>query len=175
MKLRVLLLSLAALLLVTLLAQLNHTLGPWQLHVWCGGLFVAFAALRLDFRTGAAAVFIGGLLLDAGSPVTFGTHALLFLAAHAVIFNVRARVPRDETIVGVIAALLANLGLFLALSFLRVDLGPDSGEAWMRDFSDLLVSQLVLVLIAPWFFAMQTRLLQLGGTQLRDASRGSAL
>ncbi len=173
MKLRVFILSLASLLLVVLLGQLNHYLGPWQLHAWCGGLFVAFAALRLDFRTGAAAAFIGGLLLDAGSPVTFGTHALLFLAAHAAIFNVRARAPRDETIVGVIAALLANLGLFLALSFLRVDLGPDSGEAWMRDFADLLVSQLVLALIAPWFFAVQANLLRMSGTHIRDASRGA--
>ena len=171
MKLRALLLSLASLLLVSLLAQLNHYLGPWQLHVWCGGLFVAFAALRLDFPSGAAAAFIGGLLLDAGAPVAFGTHALLFLAAHAVVFNIRARAPRDETIVGVIVALLANLGLFLALSFLRIDLSPDAGEAWMRNFADLLVSQLVIALIAPWFFALQTRLLQLGGTHLDNSSR----
>ena len=171
MKLRVLILSLASLLLVTLLAQLNHYLGPWQLHAWCGGLFVAFIALRLDFAAGAAASFIGGLLLDAGAPVTFGTHALLFLAAHAVIFNIRARAPRDETIVGVIVALLANLGLFLALSFLRIDLSPDAGEAWMRNFADLLVSQLAIALVAPWFFALQTRLLHLGGTHLDSTSR----
>jgi hypothetical protein len=43
----------------------------------------------------------------------------------------------------------------------------------MRNFTDLLVSQLVLVLIAPWFFAVQTSLLRLGGTHLRDASRGA--
>jgi len=173
MKLRVLLLSIASLLLVTLLAQLNHYLGAWQLHAWCGGLFVAFTALRLDFRAGAAAAFIGGLLFDAGAPVPFGTHALLFLAAHAVIFNVRARAPRDETIIGVMAALLANLGLFIAISFIRLDGAPDSGEAWMRDFADLLVSQIVLALVAPWFFAMQARLLRLGGTELRDTARGA--
>ncbi|HTJ77749.1 MAG TPA: hypothetical protein VL357_02030 [Rariglobus sp.] len=173
MKLRVLLLSIASLLLVTLLAQLNHYLGVWQLHVWCGGLFIAFAALRLDFRTGAAASFIGGLMLDANAPVAFGTHALLFLAGHAVIFNIRARAPRDETIVGVMVALLANLGLFLVISFLRLDGVPDSGEAWMRDFADLLVSQMVIALIAPWIFAMQARLLQLGGTELRDNARGA--
>ena len=173
MKLRVFLLSLASLLLVVLLDQLNHYLGPWQLHVWCGGLFVAFAALRLDFRTGAATSFIGGLLLDAGTPVAFGTQALLFLAAHAVIFTVRARAPREETIVGVIFALLANLGLFLALSFLRIDDSPDAGAAWMRVFADLLVSQLVIALIAPWFFAVQARILQLGGIDMRGASRGS--
>jgi rod shape-determining protein MreD len=173
MKRRVLLLSLASLLLAFLLDQLNHYLGAWQVHVWCGGLFVAFAALRLDFRSGAAASFIGGLILDAGAPVAFGTHALLFLAAHAAVFNIRSRAPREETIVGVIVALLVNLGLFLALSFIRIDGSPDAGAAWLRDFADLLASQLLIALVAPWFFAVQARLLRLGGADFRVAPHGA--
>ncbi len=171
MNRRVLMLLLASLLLAVLLGQLNHYLGAWQLHVWCGGLFVTLAALRLDFRTGATTAFLAGLLLDAGSPVVFGTHALLFLAAHAVIFNARARAPRDETLVGVIIALLANLGLFLALSFLRIGAASAPGDAWMRNFADLALSQIVLALVAPWFFAIQIRTLQLGGVALRQNSR----
>ncbi|HEY9248583.1 MAG TPA: hypothetical protein VIO38_05610 [Rariglobus sp.] len=171
MKRRVLILSAASLLLALLLGQLNHLLAPWQIHVWCGGLFVAFVALRLGYRTGAAAAFIAGLLLDAGEPVAFGTQGFLFLAAHAVIFTVRARAPREENVVGVVFALIANLGLFLGLSFLRIDATPEPAAAWMRSFADLLVSQIVLTLIAPWFFAVQTRLLELAGTNLRDFSR----
>ena len=171
MKRRVLILTAASLLLALLLGQLNHYLAVWQVHVWCGGLFVAFVALRLGYRTGATAAFIAGLLLDAGTPVAFGTQGFLFLAAHAVIFTVRARAPRDETIVGVMVALLANLGLFLALSFLRIDPLIEPAQAWMRVFADLLVSQVVLALIAPWFFAVQTRLLEANGTNLREFSR----
>jgi len=171
MKTRVLILSAASLLLAWVLTQINHYLAPWQLHVWCGGLFVAFAALRLGYRTGAIAVFIAGLLLDAGKPVAFGTQAFLFLAAHAVIFNVRARAPRDETIVGVVTALLVNLGLFLALSFPHIDSSRFAAGSWMRCFADLLVSQIVLALLAPWFFSVQTRLLEFGGTNLRDFAR----
>lgn len=171
MKSRVLILTAASLLLSVVLGQLNHYLAVWQVHVWCGGLFVAFAALRLGYRTGALAAFVAGLLLDAGEPVAFGTQGFLFLAAHAVIFNVRARAPREETIVGVVVALLANLGLFLALSFMRIDPAVQPAAAWMRCFGDLLASQITLALIAPWFFAVQTRLLELGGTNLRDFSR----
>jgi rod shape-determining protein MreD len=173
MNRRALLLVLASLLLATLLGELNHYLGAWQLHVWCGGLFVAFAALRLDFRTGATAAFLAGLLFDAHAPVAFGTQALLFLAAHAVIFNARARAPREVTLVGVIIALLANLALFLALSFLRIGASPAPGETWMRDFADLLVSQAVIALVAPWFFALQARLLQIGGVGLRETARSA--
>ncbi len=170
---RLLILTAASLLLALLLGQLNHYLAIWQLHVWCGGLFVAFVGLRLGYRTGASAAFLAGLLLDAGEPVAFGTQAFLFFAAHAVIFTIRARAPRDETIVGVMIALLANLGLFLALSFLRIDPLIEPAQAWMRVFADLLISQMVLVLIAPWFFAVQLRLLEASGTTARELSRGT--
>lgn len=171
MKRRVLILSAAALLLVLLLGQLNHYLSVWQLHVWCGGLLVTFAALQLGYRTGAAACFISGLLLDAGLPLAFGTQGILFLAAHAIIFNIRSRAPRGEAIVGVVIALIANLGLFLVLGFLRIDHAAHPAGAWLRAFADLLASQLVIALIAPWFFSLQARLLALGGTDLRDAVR----
>lgn len=171
MNRRALMLLLTSLLLAVLLGQLNHYLGAWQFHVWCGGLYITLAALRLDFRTGATTAFLTGLMLDAGSPVIFGTHALLFLAAHAVIFNARARAPRDETLVGVIIALLANLGLFLALCFLRIGDTSNPGDAWMRNFADLALSQIVLALIAPWFFVVQIRTLKLGGVGLRQNPR----
>lgn len=171
MQNRVLILTAASLLLALVLGQLNHYLSVWQLHVWCGGLFVTFVALRLGYGTGAIAAFIAGLLLDAGQPVAFGTQAFLFLAAHAVVFTIRARAPRDATIVGVMIALLANLGLFLALSFLRIDPAIKAEQSWLRVFADLLLSQIVLALIAPWFFAVQTRLLQLQGSDSRELSR----
>ncbi len=172
MKRRVLILAAASLLLAWVLGQLNHYLALWQIHVWCGGLFVTFVALRLGYRMGAVTSFIAGLLLDAGAPVAFGTQGFLLLAAHAVIFTIRARAPREETIIGVVIALFANLGLFLALSFLRIDSLVNPAPAWMRVFADLLVSQLVLALIAPWFFAVQTRLLEATGANLRrDFSR----
>ena len=171
MKKRLLILTMATLLLALLLGQLNHYLAVWQIHVWCGGLFVAFAALRLGYSTGASAAFISGLLLDAGEPVAFGTQAFLFLAAHAFIYKIRARAPRGETVVGVVVALIANLALFLALSFIRIDPAVDTARAWLRVFADLLVSQITIALIAPWFFAVQTRLLELSGNPLRDISR----
>jgi hypothetical protein len=172
MKNRVLLLFAASLLLLLLLGQLNHHLAAWQLHVWCGGLFVAFAGLRVAYGVGASAAFLAGLMLDSTAPVPFGTQGFLFLAAHAVVFNIRARAPRDEVAVGVLVALLANLGLFLALGFLRIEAGADSARGWMRSFADLLVSQVVLALIAPWFFAIQQRLLErAAGTTRPFASR----
>ncbi len=151
------------LLLWVLVAQVNHVLGPAHVFLFAGGLFVTYAALVLPLRDGLAAVLLAGLLCDAGAPVRFGTHLLLFTAAHAVVFNIRDRVPRDETVARVIVALLVNLALFLALSFALVGRGPAPGAVWPRLILDLACSQVFLAIIAPWFFALQARSLVLTG------------
>ncbi len=156
---------LTLLLLWVIVAQANHYLAQLHVHLFVGGLFVAFVALRLPHRAGLGAVLLGGMLCDATAPVRFGTFALLFLVAHAVIFNLRDRLPREETIVRVLVALLANLGLFLVLSFILIGDAPSPAAAWGRLFFDLLCSQVVIALIGPWFFALQGRALDLARTE----------
>lgn len=143
-------------LLWAVLSELNHALSPWHVYVWIGGLFVTYAALTLSLRAGVSASLLAGMLCDASAPIPFGTHALLFAAAHVVIFNVRDRVPRDETVARVICALLANFALSLVFSLFLISRQPSLAHAWPRMLFDLICSQLLIVLIAPWFFALQT-------------------
>jgi len=150
-------------LLWTVVAQANEALASAHVYLFAGGLYVTFAALVLPGGPGLAAVLLAGLLCDANAPVRFGTHALLFAAAHAVLVQLRDRLPHEHTAGRVVVALLANLGLFLALSLLRMGRLPDPAEAWGRLGSDLVASQLFLALAAPWFFALQTRALALSG------------
>jgi hypothetical protein len=154
---------LTLLLLWVLVAQINHYLAPLQIYLFSGGLFVTYAALRLPLASGYAAVIAGGMLCDASSApsVTFGTHALLFAFALAVIHSVRDRMARDETLIRLAVALVANLGLFLAFSFIRVAGSPAPSATWLRLFLDLLCSQLLIGLLGPWFFALQHRALGL--------------
>jgi rod shape-determining protein MreD len=148
---------LTLLVLWVIIAQVNHALAGFHVYVFAGGLFVAYAALALPLRAGLAAVLLGGLLCDASAPVPFGTHLFLFAVAHAIVFHIRDRVPRDETVARIIITLLANLGLFLALSFALVSRNPSPAVLWPRLIIDLIVSQLLIALIAPWFFALQAR------------------
>ncbi|HXA14906.1 MAG TPA: hypothetical protein VNW23_07240 [Opitutaceae bacterium] len=165
-------LALLPLVLLTLLvSQLNHALASWHVSLFVGGLLVVFTALRLDFDTGFAAVFLTGLLCDAAAPVRFGTHAFLFATAHTLIFSVRGRLPRDETLVSLFFALLANLGIFIALSLLLLARSPLPFGSWPRLLSNLLCSQVFLALVAPWFFALQARTFSLAGFELRNTSR----
>jgi len=168
MRRRWLIIFATLLLLWVLVAQVNHYLAVWRVYLFVGGLYVTYAALQLPLRSGLAATLLGGLLCDANSPVPPGTHTLLFAAAHAVLFHVRDRVPRDETVTRVILALLANLALFLVFSFLLIGLSPVPAAIWPRLIFDLACSQVFLALIAPWFFALQGRAQELAGLRERS-------
>jgi cell shape-determining protein MreD len=152
---------LTVVLLWAVVAQANHYLAGAHLYLFVGGLLVAHAALALPLRSGMAVSFLAGIVCDANALIPFGTHALLFASAHAVLFNLRDRLPHDEMAGRVVIALFANLALFLALSFLEIDRSPAPAAAWLRLFADLACSQVFLALIAPWFFMLQTRAIEL--------------
>jgi len=158
---RILALFFSALLLWSLIAITNHYLASWQVYLFVGGLFVVYGALQLPLRAGLYASLLAGLLCDAGAGTRFGLHAVLFGLAHGLVFNLRGRLDRDGTVVRVVVALLTNLALFLGLSLTQISALPAPGAAWLRLLWDLLWSQLALVLIAPWFFAVQRRALVL--------------
>lgn len=134
---------------------MNHALSAWHVYLSVAGLFVTFGALVLPLRDGLVATVLAGLLLDATTPADPGTHLLLLAAAHVVIFHLRSRIPRADTIARVVVALLANLALFLGFSFLQITRSPAPAAAWPRLIADLLASQVFLILVAPWFFALQ--------------------
>lgn len=159
--LRWLLVWLANLLLLWLTGLANHHLAPLGVHLHVSGLLVAFAALRLDPRHGFVASVLTGLAADSLAPLPFGAHAFLFGLAHATLVSGRRRFPREEPIFATVVALLVNLFVFLALSFLLVGAGPRPGEAWLRLFADLVASQLALAVATPWFFAFNAGLLAL--------------
>lgn len=158
---RWLIVLLANLLLLWLAGLANHYLAPHALSLYVAGLLVAYPGLRLDPRHGFAATALTGLAFDAMTPVPFGTHLVLLGLVHAVLLHGRRRFPRQEPIFATVVALLANLFLFLALSFLLISAHPHPAEGWLRLFVDLLASQLVLGLATPWFMALQDRAMQL--------------
>jgi rod shape-determining protein MreD len=162
---RTLVIFLAQYLLWALVTQLNHALSGAHVYLFVGGLVIAYAALALPLRDGLAASVLAGLLCDAGTAAGFGTHTLLFAAGHTIVFNLRDRIPRDETAGRVIVALLTNLGLFLLFSFLQISRLPAPAAVWPRLIADLMCSQVFLALVAPWFFALQARALVLAGAE----------
>jgi cell shape-determining protein MreD len=146
--------------LVGLVGQLNHGLAPLGLTLTVPGLLVCYAALRLPLQPGLLVACLAGLWIDAAAPVAFGRHALLLGLAFCVVHNLRARLPREETLVGVVAALFVNLALFVVFALLDLGALPDPAAGGLRLLADLVVSQLFTALIGPWFIALQTHALQ---------------
>ncbi|MBC8009593.1 MAG: hypothetical protein H7067_05815 [Burkholderiales bacterium] len=151
--------------LVALVGQLNHVLSPLALTLTVPGLLIIYAALRLPLRPGLAVACLAGLWIDAAAPVGFGRHALLFGFAFCVVHNLRSRLPREETLVAVVAALFVNLALFVVAALLDLGALPDPAAGGLRLLADLFVSQLFTALIGPWFIALQTRSLQFAGAR----------
>lgn len=144
-------------LLWTLIGIVNAELAGWQVHLFVGGLFVVFAGTSLGFWPGFWTVLAAGAVCDVDSPLPFGTFALLFAAAQAVLTQLRERMPHDHLLGRVAIALLVNLGLYLVVCFARLHLAPDPGAYWLRALIDLLASQAAVIVIGPWFFALQTQ------------------
>jgi rod shape-determining protein MreD len=101
------------------------------------------------------------------------THAILFVCAHAIVFHIRGRIPRHETVARVLVALFTNLGIFLLFSFIHLGHSAAATRGWPRLIVDLACSQVFLALIAPWFFALQEQALVIARLE-RDPLPGSA-
>jgi rod shape-determining protein MreD len=160
---RTLIFFLTQFLLWVLLSQVNHELTPWGIALFFGGLFVGFSALHFERREALVGAFAAGFLHDVGTPLPFGTHAVVFAAAVIFLQHVRHRLNRHEGLITVMVILIANLGLFLAVSAVAARLLPDAGGFTSRVFSDLIASQLTLALVAPWFLALQSKTLEIAG------------
>ena len=165
---RILVLVASLFLLWAIVAQLNDALSAVRMYVFAGSLFVAFIALTQPRRPGLVAVMLGGLICDANAPVTFGTHLLLFAAAHVTLFHIRERVPREDNTSAIVVVLLTNLALFLVFSFTQIHDSPSPNAYWARLIADLVCSQLFLVLVTPWFFALQAGALALARVPRED-------
>jgi rod shape-determining protein MreD len=147
----------ANLLLYWLTGVINHYLAPFALHLYVGGLFVVYSALRLDPKHGVIAMILTGLAFDAMEPVPYGTHVLLLGLVHATLLYGRRRFPREGGVFGIVLAQFSNLFLYIALSFLLIGANPVPAEAWLRIFVDLLASQIAILFLAPWFLSLQSR------------------
>jgi rod shape-determining protein MreD len=154
-------------LLWAITAQINHYLAVWHLNLFTGGLMITYAALRFRSRIIWRVAAPLGLLVDAASAVPFGMHAALFLVAGVAIHRARGRKPRTDLVFSVAIAVLANAALFLVIAIAFAIRGPVQAGVVFTLFINLLLSSAFVALVAPWFFAFQTRALELAGIDAR--------
>jgi len=169
---RLLILVACGIVLWAITAQINHYLAPWHLSLFTGGLILAFPALRLPWRDTWRIVLPLGLWHDAATAATFGAHTLLFLLAAALIHNLRVRIPRTDTLVGIFTAILANTGIVALLSITLAIRGPIPAGILRTLALDILLSAAFIALVTRWYFALQTQtLIRIGITAQMQAEQ----
>ena len=158
---RVAVIFLTHLLLWFLVGGLNHLIAGWQIQLFAGGLFVTYPALRMQRTEGLVCVLLAGLIVDAASPLPFGQTALLYGIAHTFMLQLRPRLAIGEAAMQAVIAILAGAVLYLLNAALFAHSVPSVSRMWGRLLWELLCSSLLTALIAPWFFALQDRCLEL--------------
>lgn len=159
------------LILILLVAELNHGLAIWSLHVYLGGLFLTFSSLHLSLKQGLLATGATGLMLDSTNPLPFGSTFILFLICHVVVFSLRGNFARSNLRTEVVLALSLNLVLMLSYGLLAAGGTPYPSIYWTRIAWDLLFSLVGVALLAPWFFALQRTALGFVGVDLEAEQR----
>lgn len=159
--LRIPALFLCHLVLWTLITAFNHTLGAWQITFFGGGLFVTYAGLELEPREGLTACILAGFIFDAWSPVPFGQQALVFGLAYCMLHLWKQRLMWDELKVQSAVAATTNAAMYVVLAVIHFWGMAQWRFLVTRSLWELGLSTAVVVLVAPWAFALQDQTLEL--------------
>lgn len=159
--LRIPALFLCHLALWVLVVALNHTLGAWQISFFGCGLFVTYAGLELEPREGLTSCLLAGFLFDAWTPVPFGQHALLFGLAYCMLHLWKQRLMWDDVRVQSAVAATTNAAMYAVFWAIHVRGLPEWRLLLMRNVWELVLSTVIVVVVAPWVFALQHQTLEL--------------
>lgn len=153
---RLIVFFLANALLIFLQALVNHRLAPLSVSVFVPGLMLILAPLYLRPLSGLLCLVLSGLWLDAAMPgLPFGFSMIVFVTLGLFIRHYRNRFQPQQNFHPLLLALLSNALWLLAVGFFA---GRGQLLDWiyqLRFWSDFLLSQLVLLAIAVWFFNLQ--------------------
>ena len=138
--------------------------GP--IYFYLGGIFAILPAIRLDFSRGFLCAVVIGCFLDAALPTPFGFHACGLAIAQVVLrsTNERTSIHRRQTLI--LATLIMNLFLFLALHLWFSIQVPNGAEILHgRAFADLVFSELLIAFTLPWLIELHDDFLRITGIE----------
>lgn len=158
-------------LLWLILGEVNHVLAGWNLWLYGGGLLLTYGILHFPRRSGLTHSLFLGLWVDAASPQPFGLSMVLFVLAHLIFFRLKQKFPPEETYTQVSFALLVNAFLFFLLTLWHLPGVLQVSTFAMKAATDFLLSQIMVLVIASWFFALQTEVLHRFGIFLETEQR----
>lgn len=155
---RAILLFGANVLLLYLTLLVNSALAGWSIYLVLLGPMLVFPALYLRHQSYFICTLGTGLWVDAALPAPFGLLTIGFLFAGAFIFQMRIRFRAEHNYHPIMLAHGLN---FFCILLVTVAMGFsyfNSVGFWLQVVVTSLVSHLVLLAVAPWFFNFERML-----------------
>lgn len=157
--------------LLFLISQFNNQLSQIHIHLTVTGLAVAFSSLELNFKQSILSLIPIALVIDAKSPLPFGTSIIILLSLSTVIFMIRSRVRRENSRTSIPFSLAINLCLFSAYTIYSMrHLGWEQVNLSMTVWN-LFCSSVVIAFIHSLFFDLQIMLLEFVGIRITEEQR----
>ncbi len=161
-------LALCNLLLFWLQGMVGDATGALGLTLSVNALYVIMPAVCLSQGWGLVLMFLAGLSVDAGLPIGFGFHAVMFAVALTVLHAYQRSLQKAG--LGQLIALTIGLNIIFQLVEAVLLAGPLSsyGEYWLRIGSDLVASTLATGLVGWWFLSLEHWLLTITGQEMAE-------
>ena len=153
-------------LLFFLINKLNHSISQYSLYFFLNGIYLIFAATNIRLKTGLFCSFITGLFLDSMFPYSFGLSTVCFIPLHFLLYKNRYKLHRDQNWHITLLAFAINLLLIAILFFSNSNGHLFELPYFIHCTTDLVISQILLILSAPWFFDFQRSTMQWVGVDL---------
>ena len=147
--------------LLHLFLMVNSALAGWSLYVLLLGPMLVFPALYPRLPAAMLCLFVTGLWIDATFPSPFGLFAVAMPVGGVFVYHLRIRFRAEHNYHPVILAHAANL-VFLIL--LTVSSGKELyafAGFWKQVVLTSLLSHIMLLVVAPWFFNLQRLLFEI--------------
>jgi len=156
------------LLLFWLQGMVGDATGALGLTLSINALYVIMPAVCLSQGWGLVLMFLAGLTIDAGLPIGFGFHAVLFAVALTILHAYQRSLQKAGLGQLILLAVIVNIAFMLIEALLLA--GPlfDYGQYWLRIGSDMVLSTVVTALVAWWFLSLQLWLLDISGQNLAE-------
>lgn len=154
-KRQILIVFFTLLVIYVIIVQLNNSLSLFSIHLSLDSLYLLFPGLYMMFWPGYIIVAIIALIVDALLPLPFGTSLLLYSMGYLLIRQFNTRLRKENRTHVMLIAISINSIYMLFITLIMGGSSFSDGNYWLRFLTDLSVSGLVLIIIAPTILDIQ--------------------
>jgi|GEM_PF-5277072 hypothetical protein len=165
-KRQVLIVFFTTLVIYVIVVLLNNILSRYSIHLSLDSLYLLFPGLYMLFWPGYLIVALIALLVDALIPLPFGTLFVLYSLGYLIIRQFNTRFRKENRAHVMFIAFIINSIIMLIIALIMGRNSFFEGNYWLRFITDLFLSGLVLILIAPLILELQRLFLQLSGVNM---------